>query len=377
MGSTACYRSGMRLQEGFIGLPVLVAILLGLVVVGGGAYFVMQQSTSSQTGSENFDTVQTLPTTNIEPQTQPTTNTPAQTQTSVPNTTLVIFSDSRVSYTFKYPNKYRADVFDYGTNSNEVCIVGASVKNPQGCWMQFRTGITSELFSEQKVIDEALSVNVVYEQEAVREGEFVPAIRRHVTNTTVGNIAAKGIVSTARDGKQNLINVVVDRGSLTYVFSSGAVIGSPEHKEFLDIMNSVSFVAQQGQTSSEDPFKVGFKTGETNFLAKTESINGILMVVFGAQITRTDGGNYEAFILFGDGDEESVAHWSPTLFNEEMNHEYRQSGNYTASLVLVPKTLLTEEVLQRRKKIQELVGTTVIKTIHVAVEASGKITVQN
>lgn len=35
-------------KQGFIGLPILIAIVLGLVVVGGGAYFVMQKNSASQ-----------------------------------------------------------------------------------------------------------------------------------------------------------------------------------------------------------------------------------------------------------------------------------------------------------------------------------------
>lgn len=233
----------MKNQRGFLSVGILIAIVLGLIVVGGGAYYVMyvmQQNSPSQTVSENFDDLQQLPTNN-QPQTQPTTNTPTQTQTSVPNTTLATFSDARVSYTFKYPNKYRADVFDYGTNSNEVCIVGVSVKNPQGCWMQFRTSPSSEV-SAQMAIDNALAgVNEAFEQEALREGQSIPAWRRHVANATVGNVAAKSIIDTARDGKQYLVSIVVERGGRTYIFSPGTAINSPEHKEFSDIMASVSF----------------------------------------------------------------------------------------------------------------------------------------
>jgi len=37
----------MKTQRGFIGLPILVLIMLGIVVLGGGAYFVMQQQSPS------------------------------------------------------------------------------------------------------------------------------------------------------------------------------------------------------------------------------------------------------------------------------------------------------------------------------------------
>src|SRR3989344_5868416 len=68
----------MQNQRGFIGVGLLIAIILGIAVLGGGAYYVMQQQAPTQTASENFDNVQALPTTNNQ-QTQTTTNTPVQT----------------------------------------------------------------------------------------------------------------------------------------------------------------------------------------------------------------------------------------------------------------------------------------------------------
>ena len=55
----------MHNQRGFVGVGVLIAIILGIVVLGGGAYYVVQQQAPTQTASENFDNVQTLPTQNI------------------------------------------------------------------------------------------------------------------------------------------------------------------------------------------------------------------------------------------------------------------------------------------------------------------------
>ncbi len=42
----------MQNQRGFIGIGVLIAIILGLAVVGGGAYFVVQQKSSPQTATD-------------------------------------------------------------------------------------------------------------------------------------------------------------------------------------------------------------------------------------------------------------------------------------------------------------------------------------
>lgn len=61
-------------KRGFVG--VLIAILVGLAVLGGGAYFVMQSNQSSQTASEN--NLNTLPATQTT--TQAPTKTSAQQQ---------------------------------------------------------------------------------------------------------------------------------------------------------------------------------------------------------------------------------------------------------------------------------------------------------
>lgn len=69
----------MQNQRGFIGLPVLIAILLGIVVLGGGAYYVVQQQTPTQTASDNLDNLQTLPTntTTSNPTPKPQTTSPS------------------------------------------------------------------------------------------------------------------------------------------------------------------------------------------------------------------------------------------------------------------------------------------------------------
>lgn len=66
----------MQNKRGFVGIGVLIAILVGLAVLGGGAYFVVQSNQSSQTASEN--NLNTLPTTQTT--TQVPTKTSAQQQ---------------------------------------------------------------------------------------------------------------------------------------------------------------------------------------------------------------------------------------------------------------------------------------------------------
>src|SRR3989344_220750 len=73
----------MKTQQGFIGLPVLIAILLGVTVFGGGAYFVVQQKSASQATSEIPDTI--IPTnTQTTVDTQTTQNTQPKTETQQP-----------------------------------------------------------------------------------------------------------------------------------------------------------------------------------------------------------------------------------------------------------------------------------------------------
>jgi hypothetical protein len=52
----------MHTQRGFIGIGMLIAILAGIAIIGGGAYYVVRQQAVLQTPSENLDNVQTLST---------------------------------------------------------------------------------------------------------------------------------------------------------------------------------------------------------------------------------------------------------------------------------------------------------------------------
>lgn len=106
-----------KTQSGFIGLPILIAILLGIVVLGGGAYYVIYQQAPTQTTSENLDTLQT----STRPMNTPTQN-PAPKQltpsTSVADNTAnwKTFVNSRDGYSVKYPSEGIA-----GTPSTDCC----------------------------------------------------------------------------------------------------------------------------------------------------------------------------------------------------------------------------------------------------------------
>jgi len=91
----------MKTQRGFVSAAVLIAIVLGLIVIGGGAYYVVNQQSTAQTPSENFENIPATPTTNT--QTQTTTKSPTQqTQAQNPKVqTVEILSVNYPSLTYR------------------------------------------------------------------------------------------------------------------------------------------------------------------------------------------------------------------------------------------------------------------------------------
>lgn len=90
-----------NLQKGFIGLPVLIAIVLGIIVLGGGTYFFMQQQSSSQVS----------PTSNSQSQQQPSQPTTSITPSSVSTkeiSNLKTYRNEKYGYSFNYPKSYSA-----------------------------------------------------------------------------------------------------------------------------------------------------------------------------------------------------------------------------------------------------------------------------
>ena len=118
-------------------------------------------------------------------------------------------------------------------------------------------------------------------------------------------------------------------------------------------------------------------TKKTLFILGSREIHGEKYVSFAANIWRDDGERFEACILYGDGEENCIAHWSPQIFNEEESHQYKQPGTYTARLVLVPKTSITEEVRRFEKKVSELPGLIEIKSITFDLDSSGNVLVKD
>jgi len=105
----------MHTQRGFIGVGLLVAIILGVVVLGGGAYFVMQQNSSSQTASEDsqndFLPNNTLPTKNTASnQVSNTQPTPSAKTPASPTTDKIAnwktYRNDVWGIEFKYPSNF-------------------------------------------------------------------------------------------------------------------------------------------------------------------------------------------------------------------------------------------------------------------------------
>ena len=72
----------MQNQRGFVGIGVLIAILVGLAVLGGGAYYIVHQQSATQTPADNFDNLQHLQQLPTNTQTQTQNNQQPNTQTS-------------------------------------------------------------------------------------------------------------------------------------------------------------------------------------------------------------------------------------------------------------------------------------------------------
>ncbi len=110
----------MQNQRGFIGVGLLIAILVGLAVLGGGAYYVVHQQSATQTPVENFDNVQTLPTTNTSTQTknsvpQPKPITPATNNTANWKT----YTNATYGYHIKYPSDWKASAASVVSNGKD------------------------------------------------------------------------------------------------------------------------------------------------------------------------------------------------------------------------------------------------------------------
>lgn len=117
----------MQNERGFVSAAVLIAIVIGLIVVGGGAYYVTHQ-TPSQSTSGNFDNVQTLPTTNNNQVQQQTGNTSVQgttnTNTTVPTPTpkpaptasqTATYSNAQYGFSIDFAKDDPAKTVDYGS----------------------------------------------------------------------------------------------------------------------------------------------------------------------------------------------------------------------------------------------------------------------
>ena len=137
-------------QKGFIGFPVLIAIVLGLVVVGGGAYFLVHQQSSSQTPSENKDTLQLASTTDTEK--------------------LKTYRNEKYGYSFNYPKQYFAFEWPGQTRYEKPYLVVAvgnkdsmiitpmdlltTEDSIEGSWLRVNRENGTAFISGSKVVDD-------------------------------------------------------------------------------------------------------------------------------------------------------------------------------------------------------------------------------
>lgn len=106
-----------NLQSGFIGIPIFIAILLGIVMLGGGAYYVVHQQTPTQTTSEKLDAFQASTRNTSTSAQNPTPNQLTPSTSVVDNTAnWKTFVNSRDGYSVKYPSEEIA-----GAPSTDCC----------------------------------------------------------------------------------------------------------------------------------------------------------------------------------------------------------------------------------------------------------------
>lgn len=116
-------------------------------------------------------------------------------------------------------------------------------------------------------------------------------------------------------------------------------------------------------TGDGDDYDIDYTLGDSVFNVKITSPSHDFPITFVVDYTIRDGANFSSFILFGDGDEESVTQWSTTDFSEEVSHTYKRSGSYTAVLVLVPRELIPESGILIGKKVGDFKGIRVVRKI--------------
>ena len=120
----------MQNQRGFIGVGVFIAILVGLALLGGGAYYVTHQQTALQIASENQQNNvlpdNTLPTKNNTASNQPSNIQPvpsATTPTSNNTVSWKTYTNEKLGLEFKYPPTFTVETVDgYGPGNEDVAL---------------------------------------------------------------------------------------------------------------------------------------------------------------------------------------------------------------------------------------------------------------
>lgn len=119
----------MQNQRGFIGVGVLIAILVGVAVIGGGIYYVVNQQPTTQTATENFNDIQTSPTTNKNNEPiQPAAN---NVKSQIPTPTKISFTAPIAGAVLKVGGTYAASWT--GQSSSDQTMIILKAADPS-CW---------------------------------------------------------------------------------------------------------------------------------------------------------------------------------------------------------------------------------------------------
>src|SRR3989344_558356 len=189
----------MQNQRGFIGVGVLIAIILGIVVLGGGAYYVVQKNTPSQTAIDTTN-VNTVPTKNNQVPQQSSNGTTGSTVPSVSNSqTTASLSNHAVGtiienlfdFLQKTPNVPGTSYPVFKYQNNQIVFVGST--KDRGCVVPVANPAKVQVplkFTRAQTINGTLTCNTILTKPD-KDGLCVEADSYLIEGNTLFNVCQK------------------------------------------------------------------------------------------------------------------------------------------------------------------------------------------
>jgi len=302
-------------QQGFIGLPILIAILLGIVVIGGGTYFVVNQNGTPQTP---IDTEQiTVPTATQTPTNSPSPTTENKNPTPAPTGNGSVSSGTSININ----SALSSNRVISGTisGSNEICVSfsrgNVSLPNSPvgpgaipGLERRECSGIQSSLLSvseghwSMSIPCPTAITNGTYTAGVYEQGKFWDGR----TNPNSGTLLASKTfvvsgVSTAAQCSTNQNQVKVDANTTFSIMSSGAAATPIKIAFYLEKHGTCDQLKADANTNS---YKVNFGDGSSGALVARNGgspgigiESGVCGLIWDANHTYTAAGTYQSQLV--------------------------------------------------------------------------------